>query len=108
MVQFLLIRVDFCIGLANAFGYNFRITFLVACVFAILALHSCRVFKKVPTKSTTHDIVELLEHEFVTVELVDLFLSLTYSALAIESNIKRSPVLDLFSWTRLVICSQQR
>ena len=101
MVQFFLIRVGFRIRLADTFCNNFRIAFFVASIFAVLALHSCGVFKKVSTESATHDVVKLLEHEFVAVQFVNLFLSLTNSAFAIESNVKWSSILDLFGCLRL-------
>ena len=40
MIQLLFIRVGFCVGLAYTLGDYFPVAFLVAGVFAILALHA--------------------------------------------------------------------
>ena len=96
MIQLLFIRVGVCIRLANTFGDNLGIAFLVAGILAVLALHSSRIFEEVPTKRATHDVIELLKDKFMTVKLMYLFLSLTDSAFAIQPDIKRSLVLDLF------------
>ena len=40
MIEFLLIRIGFSIGFTDAFRYNFQVTFLMACVFAVFALHA--------------------------------------------------------------------
>ena len=60
MVQFLFIRVGLCVRLADTFGNNLGVAFLVAGIFAVLALHSCRIFEKIPAKRATHDVVKLL------------------------------------------------
>lgn len=96
MIEFLLVGVCLGVGFANALCHDFGVTFLVACVFAILALHPSRVLQEIPTKSAAHDVVKLLEHEFVTIEFMDFFFPLTDGALAIESKIKWSLILVIF------------
>lgn len=44
MIELLLIRVGFCIRFTDTFGDDLGVAFFVACVFAILALHTGRVF----------------------------------------------------------------
>lgn len=55
----------------------------MASIFAVFALHAGRVFEKVATESATHDVVELLYHEFVAIQLVDLFLALPHGTFAV-------------------------
>lgn len=83
MVQFLFVRVGLGVGLADAFRHNLGIAFLVAGVFAILALHSRRVFEKVSTERTSHDIIKLLENKFVTIQLVYLLFPLSNGSLTV-------------------------
>ena len=96
MVELLLIWVGFCIGLADAFSDNLGVAFFMARIFAILALHTSGVFEELPTKSTTHDVVKLLEDKFVAVKLMYFFFALTYGAFTIEANVKRPSVFQLF------------
>ena len=44
MIEFLLIRVGFRIGFADAFRDNLGVALFMARIFAILALHSGRIF----------------------------------------------------------------
>ena len=67
VVQFGLVRVTFRIRLTNAFSNDFRIASLVAHVFAICTLHARLVLEQKTAESTTHDVVDLLRDEFVTV-----------------------------------------
>jgi hypothetical protein len=67
--------------LSNAFCDNFLVATLMTSEFTVGALHSGCVFKKLTTKSTTHNIVELLLDELVSVLLMDLFFLLTNSTL---------------------------
>lgn len=60
VVDLLFVRVRFCIGFAYALRDNAGIAFCVTSVLAILALHACRIFEKISTQRTTHDVVELL------------------------------------------------
>ena len=98
MVELLFIRVGFCIGFADAFGDDLGVTFFVARIFAILALHTSGVLEKLSTKSTTHDIVELLEHKFMAVKLMNFFFALTDGAFTVKTNIERSSVFELFCY----------
>lgn len=68
----------------------------MACVFTIFALHTSRVLQEVAAQSAAHDIVELLEHELVTVEFMNLLFLLTNGAFAIKPEIKRPLVLIMF------------
>ena len=96
MIDFLLIRISLGVGFANTFCNNTGIAFGVTSVFAVFALHTSRVFEKFATQSATHDVVKLLRDEFVTVHLMDSFFSLTNGTFSVETEIERSPVLDLF------------
>ncbi len=98
MVDFLLIRVGLIIGLANTFGDNFGITLLVACVLAICALHTCSIFEEIPAKGTTHNVIELLRNEFVSLLLMNFFLFLADSALAIKTDVKLPSSFYLFRY----------
>ena len=60
MIELFLIRVGFRIRFADTFGDNLRIALFMARIFTILALHTGGVFEKLPAKSTTHYVVELL------------------------------------------------
>lgn len=60
MIDFLLVRIRLCVGLAYTLSYNTSITFSVASIFAVLALHASGVFEKIAAESTAHDVVELL------------------------------------------------
>lgn len=60
VIDLLLVWIRFCIGFAYTLGNDAGIAFRMASVLAILALHTSRIFEKVPTQCTTHNIVELL------------------------------------------------
>jgi hypothetical protein len=60
MVDFLLVRIRLCVRLAYTLSDNTSITFSVAGIFAVLALHASGVFEKIAAESTSHDVVELL------------------------------------------------
>lgn len=96
MIQFLLVGICLGVGFANALCHNLGVAFLVACVFAIFALHPSRILQEVATKSAAHDVVKLLEHEFVAIEFMNFFFPLTDGALAIEPKIKWSLILVIF------------
>lgn len=96
MLDMFLIRIRFGVGFADALGDDLGKAFAVAGILAILALHARRVFEEFSTKGTPHDGVELLDDEFVTKLLMDSFLTLANGALAIEADVKRSPVRFLF------------
>jgi hypothetical protein len=67
----------FRISFANTFCDDFGITVFVARVFAILTLISRSIFEEFATKGTTHDLIELLHDEFMAVNFVHFFFSLT-------------------------------
>ena len=96
MIELFLIRIAFRIGLADTFGDYLRVALFVARIFAILALHAGGVFKELTTKSTTHDVVELLEHKFMTVKFMYFFFALADGAFTVQTNVEWSPVFQLF------------
>ena len=87
MVDLLFLRVRLSVTLADTFGDNAGVTLGVASVLAVLALHTGRVLEEISAERTAHDIVELLRYEFVSLFLVDFFLSLTNRTLPIQTNI---------------------
>lgn len=99
MINLLFVWIRLVISFTYTFSHNFGITFLVTSIFAIGTLHSCGIFQKIATKSTTHNVVELLRNKFVPLFLVHLFFLLTNSSLSVETDIKGSTVLQLFCYT---------
>lgn len=108
MIDFFFVRVGFVVRLANTFGDDLGITFLMTCVLAIGTLHSSGVFEKVSAKCTAHDIVELLLDEFVPLLLMNLFLLLSESALAIETEIEWTSLAKLLLETHSKMNSTSR
>jgi len=108
MVQLLFLRIGLCVRLAYTLGDHTFVTLLVASVLAILTLHACRIFEEVSTQSAPHNVIKLLQYEFVAVHLVDFFFTLPYSTLTVQTNIERSSILHLLryytvsqgGWTR--------
>lgn len=98
VVDLLLVWIRFVVGLADTFGDNLRVTLAVAGVFAIRALHASGILQKVATKSTAHDIVELLCNELVALFLVNLFFLLADGSLTVETNVERSSILQLLGF----------
>ena len=68
----------------------------MACVLAILTLHAGRVLEEFTTEGTSHDAVELLDHELVPKLLLHFFFPLPHSAFAVETDVERSSILALF------------
>lgn len=95
MIDLLLIRISLRIGFTDTLRNHARVTFRVAGVLAVLALHTGRVLEEVAAKCTSHDIVKLLRHELVTEHLVDQFLTLANGSLTVKSNIEWPPILGL-------------
>lgn len=81
VVQLLLVRICLCIRFADTFRDDLCAAFLMACVLAVLALHTGRILEKVAAHRTAHDVVKLLEHKFVTIKLMYFFFPLAYSTL---------------------------
>ena len=98
VVQSLLVRVRLGVRFTDTLGDNLVIALLVASVFAVLALHACRVLEKVSAECAAHDIIELLLHKFMTILLMDLFFSLANSALSVQADVERSSVFGLFHY----------
>lgn len=95
VVDFLLVGIGLVVGFANTLGDNLGVTFAMASILAIGALHPRCIFQEVAAKCTTHNIIELLRNELVALLFVDLFLPLSDSTLAIQSNVERSSILQL-------------
>lgn len=76
VIDRLLVRVGFCIGLANTFSNHFGKTVLVTSIFAVLALHTRGILEEFSTERASHDAVELLREELVAVLLHDLLFAL--------------------------------
>ena len=72
-------------------------------ILTILTLHTSRILQKVSTKSTSHDIVELLQDEFVPEHFMNFFFALTYGTFTVQANVERSSVCYLFYYVELVI-----
>ena len=96
MIQLLFVRIGLSVGLADTFGNDFREALLVARILAVLALHTRGIFQKVSTQRTSHNVVELLRDKFVTVLLLNLLFPLAYSTFAVQTEIKRPSVFDIF------------
>ncbi len=67
MVQLFLVGIRFRIRFADALCNDFRVALFVTRIFTILALHTRRILEKVSAKSTTHNVIELLQYEFMPV-----------------------------------------
>lgn len=98
MIDLLLIRVGFVVGLADALRNDLRVTFSVTGVLAIRTLHTSGILKKFSTKRTTHDVVELLGNKLVTLLLVDVFFLLAHGTLTVETNVKGTTIFHLFGY----------
>ena len=96
MVELFLIRVGFRIRFADTFGNDLGVALFMARIFTIFALHAGGVFQKLPTKSTTHYVVELLEHKFMAVQFMNFFFALADGAFTIKTNVEGSSVFELF------------
>lgn len=96
MIELLLVRIGLCIRFTDTFRDDLRVTFFVARVLAILALHAGGILQELSTKGTTHDVVELLKHKFVAVKFMDLFFALADRTFTIETDVERSSVFELF------------
>lgn len=67
VVQFLLVGICFRIRFADALCDDLWVALFMTCVFTILALHAGRILQEVSAKSTTHDIIKLLQNELMPV-----------------------------------------
>lgn len=98
MIELLLIGIGFRIRLADTFCDDLGVAFLMTGIFAILALHTGRIFEEFSAKCTTHDIVELLEHKFMAVKFIDFFFALADGAFTVKTNVEGSAVFELFCY----------
>jgi hypothetical protein len=96
VIDFLLVGVCLVVRFADTLRDDFRVALSVASVFAVGALHASSILQEVAAKSTTHDIVELLCDELVTLLFVDFLLSLPDCTLTVETYVERSSILQLF------------
>ena len=101
VVQLRLVWICLCIRLCDTLRHNFGVTLLVASVLAIRTLHAGSILEKFAAKCTTHDVVELLLHEFVTVLLDNLFFALTNGTLSSKPSIEWLLVSRVFHWSLL-------
>jgi hypothetical protein len=88
VVELGLVWVGFGIGLSDTLGDNLRITLLVTRVVAVGALHTGGILEEFTTESTTHNVVELLLDELVSVLLDDIFFTLTNGTFATKAKIE--------------------
>ena len=95
MIEFLFVRVGFCIGFADTLGNDLGETIRMTGVLAVLALHPRRILEKLTTKSAPHDTVELLFDKFMSILLLDFFFTLSDSAFPAKSDVEASfaPIL---------------
>lgn len=98
VVDLLLIGVGFIVGLADTLGDNLGVTFSMASILAIRALHTRSVLEEISTQRTAHDVVELLGDELVTLLFVDLFLLLAHSTLSVETDVEWTTILQLLCY----------
>lgn len=96
VIDLLLVGVGLVVRLADTFGDDLGIALAVAGIFAVGTLHARGILQEVAAQGTAHDVVELLRDELVTLLLVDLFLLLAHGTLAVETNVERTAVLELF------------
>ena len=96
MIDSILIWIGFIVCFADTLCNDFGVAFLMAGVLAIRTLHPGGILQEFTTKCTAHDIVELLLDKFMTLLLVDLFLLLSNSPLAIQPNVEWSTSTHLF------------
>lgn len=70
----------------------------MASIFAIRALHACRILEEVTAKRATHDIVELLLHKLMPIHFVHFFLACTNGTFSSKPKIERTLILVKFGW----------
>lgn len=96
VIDLLLVRIHLRKSLANTLREDLGITLGVASVFAVRTLHARRVFEKLPTERTPHDVVELLFDEFVALFLNDVLFLLAHGTLAVQTKIHGTAPSRLF------------
>lgn len=101
MVDFFFIGISLVVGFADTLCDDFRVALAMASVFTILALHPSGILEELSTERTTHNVVELLSNEFVSLFLVDFFFPLTNRTLPIQTNIEWPAILQLFGCIEL-------
>lgn len=99
MIELLFGGIRVSVGLADTLRDYLGIAFLMACILAVFTLHTSGILEEVAAECASHDVVELLNHKLMAVQLVDLFLALANGTLTVEPNIERSPVFILFGKT---------
>ena len=107
VIQFFFLGVRFSIRFRDTFGDNLRVAFFMAGVFAILALITDTIFEKVSTKSTPHNIVELLLDEFMAVGFMDFLFLLPDSPLSVQADVKGALVFIIFNYKGLTMISDK-
>jgi hypothetical protein len=88
MVEFGLIWIGLGVRLRDTLGDHLWVTLLVASVIAVRTLHAGSVLEELTTESATHDVIELLLHEFVAILFDNFFFALANSAFATKSDVE--------------------
>lgn len=96
MVEFRLIRIGFGVRLCDALGDHFAIALFMACVLAVRALHSSRIFQEISAQSTPHDVIELLLDKLMPILFVNFLSPLSNGAFSVQTDIEGSTVFALF------------
>ena len=71
----------------------------MTCIFTVLTLISRCVFEEFATEGTSHDLIELLHYEFVAVDFMHFFFTLTNGALTTETTLKGTFPASFFDCT---------
>lgn len=99
VIELRFVWIALCVGLADALGDHLWIALFVTHIFAVCALKANGIFEQLPTEGAAHDVVELLRNKLVTVQLVDIFLSLADGTFAIQTGIEWSPFSGFLGWS---------
>jgi uncharacterized transporter YbjL len=60
VIDLFLVGVGLGVGFADTLRDDLCVTLGMTGIFTVLTLHTCRIFKEVPTECTSHNVVELL------------------------------------------------
>jgi len=96
VIELGLVWVGFGVGLSDALGNNLGVALLVTRVVAVRALHTGGILKELATERTTHNVVELLLDELVSVLLDDVFFTLANGTFATKTKIEGLLVAGVF------------
>lgn len=96
MVELRFIGIRLRIRLRYALGDYLGVTLLVTSVSAVRTLHAGAIFEEISTKSTAHDIVELLLDKFMAILLVYVFFPLANSSFTAKSEVEGLLIFIVF------------